>query len=176
MSNLLSSIFATAIFGVFIVFLGWGGGYYLVNYFSFMRSASFAQGVVASLKEIGSDTNSGDGVSSFAYYPVVAFTDKNNTQVTFTGTDGSYPAAYQVGDKVTVAYQTDNSRDAAIKSSAHLWVGSIMIAIAVLMLIFTILLDTGSLFRILKKETDYLQSKQSASIEQDAGHATKEGL
>ncbi len=52
------------------------------------------------------------------YYPVVSFTPAGGAQMEVQLGEGSWPAAYGVGDQVTVLYDSTRPREARIKSAA----------------------------------------------------------
>ena len=53
---------------------------------------------------------------SSAYHPVIRFRTQLGTVSTFTSGSGSYPARYEIGDKVTVMYDPANPSEARIRS------------------------------------------------------------
>lgn len=52
------------------------------------------------------------------YYPVVSFTPAGGAEMAVQLDEGSWPAAYGVGDRVTVLYDAAKPREARIKSPA----------------------------------------------------------
>jgi hypothetical protein len=59
------------------------------------------------------------------YYPVVKFTLPNGEPQTVNLSEGSYPAAYQVGDTLTIAYDPDrpsHARSQSWSSTIGLWI------------------------------------------------------
>lgn len=52
------------------------------------------------------------------YYPVVSFTTADGAQMEVQLADGSWPAAYDVGEAVTVLYDATRPREARIQSGA----------------------------------------------------------
>lgn len=52
------------------------------------------------------------------YYPVVSFATADGAQMEVQLADGSWPAAYGVGDQVTVLYDSAKPREVRIKSGA----------------------------------------------------------
>ena len=52
------------------------------------------------------------------YYPVVSFATADGGQMEVQLADGSWPAAYGVGDQVTVLYDSSRPREARIQSGA----------------------------------------------------------
>lgn len=52
------------------------------------------------------------------YYPVVSFATADGTPMEVQLADGSWPAAYAVGDRVTVLYDSAQPREARIQSGA----------------------------------------------------------
>ncbi len=91
---------------------------------SFLRDAKRAQGTVVSL-DWGTGHGSTYGKSrttggSMAY-PVVAFTSADGTTRTFTGSTGSNPPSYDLGERVEVLYRADSPEDARINGFLSLW-------------------------------------------------------
>jgi hypothetical protein len=52
------------------------------------------------------------------YYPVVEFSLPNGDQVTVQLSEGSWPAAYTIGEEVTIIYNPDRPTDARIQSAS----------------------------------------------------------
>lgn len=52
------------------------------------------------------------------YYPVVEFSLPNGDQVTVQLSEGSWPAAYSIGEEVTIVYNRDRPTDARIRSAS----------------------------------------------------------
>lgn len=52
------------------------------------------------------------------YYPVVEFSLPNGDQVTVQLSEGSWPAAYVIGEEVTVIFNTERPTDARIRSAS----------------------------------------------------------
>lgn len=66
-----------------------------------------------------------DRVIGEAYYPVVEFVALDGKRRNVQLSEGSFPAAYEVGDEVTILYEPENPLDARIKSfgsSAGMWI------------------------------------------------------
>ncbi|MBN1535980.1 MAG: DUF3592 domain-containing protein [Anaerolineales bacterium] len=60
-------------------------------------------------------------ISSWTIHPRVRFTTPQGQEVSFTDSVGSYPADYEVGDKVEVLYNPENPREATIKNWKYIW-------------------------------------------------------
>jgi len=56
-----------------------------------------------------------------SYYPVVQFMTEDNGEITFTGSAGSRPPAFQVNEEVAVLYDPDNPQTAYIKTFTQFW-------------------------------------------------------
>lgn len=85
-----------------------------------------APGVVVDMNLIKSyDPSDSDRVVSEAYFPVVEFTSQDAKYHKVQLSEGSWPAAYEIGNEVTVLYEPDNPLKARIKSfgsSAGMWI------------------------------------------------------
>jgi len=93
---------------------------------SFVRSASRTQGTVTKLVYSGKDS-----------FPIYMFKDSRGVEHTIKSLSGSYPAAYQVGDKVGVIYQPDKPDNAEIDQFFDVWIWPIAFAgFGVLFLLF----------------------------------------
>ncbi len=71
------------------------------------------------------DEEDRDRVIGEAYFPVVEFTAKDGKRRQVQLSEGSFPPAYEVGEKVTVLYEPDRPLDARIKSggsTALMWI------------------------------------------------------
>jgi len=71
------------------------------------------------------DVNDRDRVVSEAYFPVVEFTAQDGKRRQVQLSEGSWPAAYEVGNEVIVLYEPEHPLDARIKSfgsSAGMWI------------------------------------------------------
>ncbi|GIX37691.1 MAG: hypothetical protein KatS3mg128_0959 [Silanimonas sp.] len=73
---------------------------------------------IASLKPAGQSTRLG--------YPVVAFTTPAGERVRFTGSEGSSPAAYAVGERVAVRYRPEAPHEAQLASWGSLFGGHLL--------------------------------------------------
>jgi hypothetical protein len=76
----------------------------------FLKHAKKTVGVVAALAQA---RNSDGGV---AYVPVVSFFAANDHQYQVTGSTGSNPPAYKIGDEVTVCFLPKRPQEAKIYS------------------------------------------------------------
>ena len=85
-----------------------------------------APGIVVDMSmRLQYDEEDRDRVIGEAYFPVVEFTAKDGKRRQVQLSEGSFPAAYEVGDEVTVLYEPDHPLDARIKSggsTALLWI------------------------------------------------------
>lgn len=71
------------------------------------------------------DEEDRDRVIGEAYFPIVEFTTKDGKRRRVQLNEGSFPAAYEVGDEVTVLYEPEQPTDARIKSggsTALMWI------------------------------------------------------
>jgi hypothetical protein len=75
-----------------------------------------APGVVTDVKMERSYVNEQDRVVQEYYYPVVEFVASDGRRRNIQMSEGSYPASYEVGDKVVVLYEPDHPIEARIKS------------------------------------------------------------
>ncbi|MBN2087088.1 DUF3592 domain-containing protein [Candidatus Peregrinibacteria bacterium] len=55
------------------------------------------------------------------YRPIVQFTTQDGKAITFTGSVGSNPPQYNIGENVEVLYIAENPQEAKIKSIIQLW-------------------------------------------------------
>ena len=83
----------------------------------FLARAHQAPGTVVELREVR------DNEGSSMWKPVVAFVAGNGRKVRFADSVSSRPAAYDVGDTVTVLYLPDDPDDAHIRGFSSLWLG-----------------------------------------------------
>ena len=89
------------------------------------REASAPGRVTDMTKQLEYDEEDRDRVVGEAYYPVVEFVALDGKRRTVQLNEGSFPAAYEVGDEVTILYEPDHPLDARIKSfasSAGMWI------------------------------------------------------
>ena len=84
----------------------------------FLSRAHQASGTVVELIETR------DNEGSSMWKPVVAFTDDNGHKTRFTDSVSSRPAAYDVGEAVTVLYLPGKAGEAHIKGFSSLWLGA----------------------------------------------------
>jgi Protein of unknown function (DUF3592) len=92
-----------------------GGGYSFVHTQTAIATAASADGAVIEL--IDSRDSDGDTV----YYPRVRFRTRAGNVVEFTGSVGSKPAAFGVGEAVKVLYDPERPGDARIDAFFQLW-------------------------------------------------------
>jgi hypothetical protein len=96
--------------------LGFGGARV-----AFLLGAETAEGEVveiASLRPAGQNTR--------LAYPVVAFSTPAGERVRFTGSEGSSPAAYTVGERVTVRYRPEAPHEAQLAGWGSLFGGHLI--------------------------------------------------
>lgn len=79
------------------------------------REASAPGRVTDMTKQLEYDEEDRDRVVGEAYYPVVEFVALDGKRRTVQLDEGSFPAAYEVGDEVTILYEPDHPLDARIK-------------------------------------------------------------
>jgi hypothetical protein len=89
------------------------------------REESAPGRVVSLTKQLEYDQNNYNRVIGEAYYPVVEFTASDGKRRQVQLNEGSFPAAYEAGDEVTVLYEPGHPLNARIKSfasSAGMWI------------------------------------------------------
>jgi hypothetical protein len=102
-----------------LIFIGIGGVFILVALISLYRTRRFVEESVPALGEvIGLHERRGDDVT---YSPVIRFPVPGGGVVEFTETTSSYPAGYQVGDRVRVLYHREDLRRARVASTWRLY-------------------------------------------------------
>jgi hypothetical protein len=113
-----------ALLGLFLVaglgMLG-GAGYLVADTRHDIAVGASAEGVVIDL--ILSRDSDGDDT----YYPRVRFATPTGESVEFTGSVGSTPAAFDVGEAVAVLYDPADPQDARIDSFFQLWFGPLIL-------------------------------------------------
>jgi hypothetical protein len=121
-----------AVVGIFLLvglgMLG-GAGYLFVDTRQDVARGAHADGIVIDL--IAERDSDGDDV----YYPRVRFLTPASEPMEFTGSVGSSPAAFDVGEAVAVLYNPTDPRDARIDSFFQLWFGPLVMGF--LGLVFT---------------------------------------
>ena len=95
-----------------LVFIGLAGWFYLREY-NLERSGYSAQGIVVDMVESIDD----DGSS---YAPIVRFRAHSGHTLEFQSGYYTYPAAYEIGQTVTVLYPADNPSKAILKGESNL--------------------------------------------------------
>jgi len=100
-----------------------GTAYIVIDTRRDIATAATADGVVVDL--IGSRDSDGDTL----YYPQVRFVTGAGAPVEFTGSVGSSPAAFDVGEHVTVFYDPADPSDVRIDSFLQLWFGPLILGI-----------------------------------------------
>jgi hypothetical protein len=91
---------------------------------NFKKIAAEAQGTVIELKEDSSGAN-----SHTVYYPIIRFADKAGQEHTLYSTSGSFPPAYEVGERVSVLYDPANPKEAKVNSFTGLWLLPLILGI-----------------------------------------------
>lgn len=86
---------------------------------SFLAHAQQTTGTVVELLEV---RDKDDGSSTWK--PVVRFTSRDGSDITFAASFSSKPAPYDVGESVEVLYLPDDPNEARIKGFASLWLGT----------------------------------------------------
>ena len=85
----------------------------------FIQSASRTKGTVSKLIRRPGDNS---------YYPIFLFEDQQGNKHSVDSLSGNYPAAYKVGDVVSVIYQTDNPENAEIDTFLNVWIWPMALA------------------------------------------------
>jgi hypothetical protein len=107
----IASLFA--VIGTILLIVAIGA---LITTRSFMKTAIQAEGSVVALSD-----RSSSGKLGGVYYPVFTFKDKYEHEFTIISSSGSNPAAFSVGEKVTVLYDPLIPVRARIKSFGQSW-------------------------------------------------------
>jgi hypothetical protein len=81
---------------------------------NFLASAARAEGTVIDLRE---ETDLKNGRTHTFWKPVVEFTTADGRRLSFQDNTGSSPPAYEVGERVPVAYDPDNPSHARLATS-----------------------------------------------------------
>jgi hypothetical protein len=96
----------------------------IINFLKIGREES-APGRVVDVKMLRSYVNEEDRVVQEYYYPVVEFVASDGRRRNVQMSEGSYPASYEVGDKVVVLYEPHHPIEARIQSfssSVGMWI------------------------------------------------------
>jgi hypothetical protein len=121
----MSACGASLFFNLFLVvglaMLG-GSGYSFFHTRAAIAEAVTTGGIVIEL--IDSRDSDGDTV----YYPRVRYTTREGKTLEFTGSVGSKPAAFDIGEAVTVLYDRERPTDARIDAFFELWLLSIILS------------------------------------------------
>lgn len=99
-----------------------GGGATAIYSYHFSVTAQRTTGEVIQL--IQRRSNGAD-----ALYPVFRYTDRNGVSHTVDSNTGSYPAAHQIGDSVTVLYVPGSENSAEIGDWFNIWGISLVLGI-----------------------------------------------
>jgi len=92
---------------------------------NFKKIAVEAQGTVVELKEGAC----GGTDSHPVYYPIIRFADKAGQGHTLYSNSGSYPPAYEVGERVSVLCDPANPKEAKVNSFTELWLWPLILGI-----------------------------------------------
>jgi hypothetical protein len=114
----------TLLFWIFLLIgLGLLGGaaFLVVDTRNDIARADKADGTVVAL--IGERDSDGDTM----YYPRVRFITRSGNPVEFTGSVGSSPAAFDVGEPVAVLYDPAEPEEARIDSFFQLWFAALVL-------------------------------------------------
>lgn len=89
---------------------------------NFLRRSANAEGEVIDIVSYWSTSSNRSGSSRTRMHkPVVAFTTEKGKRVIFTSMVGSNPPTYRKGDKVQVAYDRSNPKEAKIRAFTELY-------------------------------------------------------
>jgi hypothetical protein len=121
--------------GVGLVFILVGAGVSYSTY-HFLQTALRAQGEVFDLAA-RRNTSSSSSRSTLLYFPVVRFDAANGQKIIFESSTGTSPAAYEVGERVTIVYDPREPGNASIESFFAFWfmptlfggLGSLLLAV-----------------------------------------------
>ena len=84
-------------------------------YWYFLRTASRTDGRIIRMIEHR------DRGNHTTYFPVFTFQDESGSEHTIHASGGTFPPAYEIGDKVPVLYSPTNPTSAKIDSFFYLW-------------------------------------------------------
>jgi len=88
----------------------------------FVATASHSPGKVTKLVEE-------NGNHHIVYFPVFEFRDAYGQRHEIDSHSGSYPPEYEVGDKISVLYQTDKPDNATIDSFWNIWIWPVVLGV-----------------------------------------------
>ncbi len=100
--------------------------YLTLSTLQFQKTALQAVGTVVKFHE---KVSTKDHKIETMYYPEFAFLDAENKLHLIESSSGSYPPAYEIGEKVTMLYQAEDPDNAKADSLSDLWVGPIVLSI-----------------------------------------------
>lgn len=111
------------------------GGVFYWRTANFIKSAQQTSGLIVELEKRESNDESGA-----TYYPIYTFTDNSGVEHRITARNGTYPPAFEVGEKVTILYPPNDPKDAEINSFWSLWLWPIILGgMALVEIIFGLL-------------------------------------
>jgi preprotein translocase subunit SecG len=167
-TKIVARVFAAICLVSAFVFLALGASCYS-RAVRFKKTAVEAQGSVIELKE----DRSGGTDSHTVYYPIIRFADKAGQEHTLYSSAGSYPPAYEVGERVPVLYDPANPKEAKINSFTGLWLWPLILGIlggldllTGLFLLFVLLL----ILRWAEKRTAKASSQQAMTAPRTNGN------
>ncbi len=117
----------TLLVGVVFLLIGVGvlvGDFFVVkSTMSFLSNSEKVEGSVIDI--VKSRSSDGD----YMYRPEISFVDTTGQTITFTLSISSSMPTYQVGEKVSVLYDKNNSQSAKINTFFQLWFGPIIMTV-----------------------------------------------
>ena len=124
MNNIIPCIVMVIFFfgGMFLIFDGFAS-YQSTS--MFLSTAAESQGQVIQLIEVAATDS--ERARTVVYEPLIRFPDQAETDVEFQWF-GSNPAAFNVGDSVSVVYQPGEPQNARVNTFSDLWLRSIISA------------------------------------------------
>src|SRR5215213_4449889 len=108
-------LIAGAFFGLPFLGIGLTEAYHNIE-----MSRLFTQTKGTIVQNTYSATNDSGNVSG-AYFPVIEFTDANDKKVRFTEGIGSLPPDFEIGERVDLFYNPQNTKEARIITWKRLW-------------------------------------------------------
>ncbi|AEH02277.1 MULTISPECIES: DUF3592 domain-containing protein [unclassified Lacinutrix] len=110
--------------------------YKCINTFEFLSKSNETEGEIIEIVSTFNATNTSDQSLRVLYKPLIRFYDLKGNPIEFHSPIGSkLPKNYNVGDKITILYNTQDPKKAVIKSFSSLWSESILLGIFGIILI-----------------------------------------
>lgn len=100
----------------FILLGAWEGWKVWQDYQHFLATEGEVIGNVLLTSQVTNLDDSAASYNSNTFHAVVSFQTKDGTEVTFTEGGGSYPAKYDIGEKVIIMYNPNAPSNAMIRS------------------------------------------------------------